>query len=313
MSAASEITGALLPLALLVAGGAALVRFGFYDDGFRRGLDRLVYWVALPALIVGVLAGAPAAGVLGSVGRMAGVMCGATLLMAALVWGLAAALRRPGGEAGVLAQAAFRGNLAFVGLPVIALATGADEAVLAKAALVLAPTVVLYNVLAVAGLVGSQQRLSWALPWRMLRELAVNPLLLACVAGLTLWAAGVRIPGAVDASLGLLGATAGPLALLSLGGALVVRPVTRRVAGVAAWAAGLKCAAMPALVWGLSAAAGLGVDERLVVMVFGACPTAVASYVLAAQLRGDTALAAAAVVLSTLASGVGLGVVLAVV
>ena len=46
-------------------------------------------------------------------------------------------------------------------------------------------------------------------------------------------------------------------------------------------------------------------------MVFAACPTAVASYVLTTQLKGDAGLAAATIVLSTLLSLASLAAVLA--
>lgn len=297
-------------MALLVTLGAALLRFGFFDAAFRKGLDRLVYWVALPALIVRVLAEAPPPEVVGSARGMVIALCGATLLMTGLAWGVAWAMRLPRASSGVFTQAAFRGNLAFVGLPVIALATGGDTLLLAKAALVFAPTVVLFNVLGVAGLVAAQQRLDWSLPGRMVVSLVTNPLLLACVLGLGLWRSGATLPGVASTTLELLGKPAGPLALISLGGAVASYPVGRHV-GVAGVAAGLKCAGVPALVWVLSGWLGLSEADRRVVLILAACPTAVASYVLATQLKGDPALAAATIVISTIASGASLGAVLA--
>jgi len=309
-----QIIDSLLPLALLVALGAALLRLRFFDEAFRKGLDRLVYWVALPALIVRVLAGAPSADVLGEAGQMAVALCGATLIVAAGSWGIAKTLGLPRSESGVFTQAGFRGNLAFVGLPVIALAVGANgdrEVILAKAALVFAPTVVLYNVLGVAVLIAAQQRLDATLPWRMLKSLAMNPLLIACVIGLGLWYFAVPLPTAGRTTLELIGKPAAPLALISLGGVLASYPVGRRLK-TAALAATLKCGLTPVATWGIGVGLGLPPGDLRVVLIFAACPTAVASYVLATQLKGDPALAAATIVLSTLVSVVSLGVVLAV-
>ncbi len=307
-----QIVDSLLPIALLVALGAVLLRLRFYDDGFRKGLDRLVYWVALPALIVRVLAEAPPAEALGSVGGMAVTLCSATVAVAAVGWGLGKLLRLGDTELGVFTQAAFRGNLAFVGLPVIALAfapRGDGEMILAKAALVFAPTVMLFNVLGVVCLVAAQHRLDKAMPGRLMKSLALNPLLLACVAGLVLWGLRVRLPEVGATTLALVGKTAGPLALISLGGALVSYPVGKRV-GTAALAAALKCGGTPIAAWLIAGGLGLSPGDQQVVMIYAACPTAVASYVLATQLKGDPALAAAAIVVSTLASVVSLGVVL---
>lgn len=308
-----QITESLLPLALLVALGAALLRLRFFSEPFRQGLDRLVYWVALPALIVRVLAEAPAAAALGSAGDMAIALCGATVVMAAVSWGIAKMLRLPGSESGVFTQAGFRGNLAFVGLPVIALAVGQHgegEALLAKAALVFAPTVVLFNVLGVVTLIAAQHRIDATLPLRMLKSLAMNPLLIACVVGLGLWHFNITLPTVGLTTLELVGQPAAPLALISLGGALVSYPVGNRL-GIASLAAALKCGVTPIVAWALAGALGLSPDDRLVVLIFAACPTAVAAYVLATQLKGDPALAAATIVISTLLSGVSLGVVIA--
>ena len=308
MAVLMEILNALLPLALLGALGAALLRLGFYDEAFRKRIDRLVYWVALPALIVGALAEAPPG--VGEAGWMVVALVGATLATLVLSVVLTRVLRRPRGEFGVFTQAAFRGNLAFVGLPVIALATGGDAGLLARAAIMFAPTVLLYNVLGVVGLVVAQHRLDAQLPRKLAVSLASNPLLLACALGLLLWQTQVDVTQVGRTTLELLGQTAGPLALVSLGGALVSYPVGRHLP-MASLATALKCGASPALAWWLCGLLGLSAENRLAVVVFAACPTAVASYVLATQLKGDAALASACIVVSTLVCGGALGVVLA--
>lgn len=305
---ALQIVNALAPLAVLVALGAVLLKTGFFTTALRQGLDRLVYWVALPALIVRVLAQAPPAADDGSV-QMTLVLCAATLAAALIAWGVAWISRVPRASVGVLIQAAFRGNLAFVGLPVIALASHDDSVLLAKAAFVFAPTVVLYNVLGVVGLVASQQRFSADMPRRMVWSLATNPLLLACVVGMALGAWGQALPTAASTSLELLGKPAGPLALLSLGGVLVSYPVKRHL-GLGLVTSLFKCGLVPLLTWVFARFMGLDGPDLQVVMIFSACPTAVASYVLATQLKGDAGLAAAAIVISTLLSGLALGGVL---
>ncbi|MEM9419364.1 MAG: AEC family transporter [Planctomycetota bacterium] len=307
-----QIINSLLPLALLVALGAALLRLRFFDQAFRKGLDRLVYWVSLPALIVGVLAGAPEVDVLSTAGPMALSLCLATVAMAALTWGFAVMTRLPGPVKGVFSQAAFRGNLAFVGLPVITLALGPSEqdpATLAKAALALAPTAALFNVLGVMVLIAAQHRLDLKLPARMAKSMATNPLLLACGLGLLIWAFGLKLPQASLTTLNLLGKPAAPLALISLGGALATYPVRQRL-GVATLATIMKCAGMPVLAWLVANLLGVSKEDQLIVLIYAACPTAVSSYVLSTQLKGDAALSAATIVLSTLASAVALGVVI---
>src|SRR5690606_10074952 len=115
---------------------------------------------------------------------------------------------------------------------------------------------------------------------------------------------------AIARSLDALSRLALPLALLSIGGSLVVVPVKGRL-GPALASSLLKVAAAPLA--GIAAARLLGAvpEVTIVAVIFLACPTAAASYVLARQLNGDEALAAASVVVSTILSLVSLGAAVA--
>ncbi len=147
-------------------------------------------------------------------------------------------------------------------------------------------------------------------PGRLGVALVTNPLLLASALGILLALGGVRPPGAVLRTLDLLGDTAAPLALLSLGGALVAYPIRRQVP-LSLAASAIKLAVLPALVLGLAITLGLPRDQRTILLVFAATPTAVSSYVLAVKLGGDPALAASTITLSTVLSVISLAAVLA--
>jgi len=300
----SQIIQSLLPIVLLVLIGAALFRLRFVDDVFRKGLDRLVYYVALPPLIVGKLMAAPA---VEGVETMIGVFMAATVLAMLLGYAVAFALRLRGVAVGVFTQAGFRGNLAFVGLPVIVLASDGSEDTVAMGVLVFVPAMVLYNLLGVAGLLLAQQRIDARAPLRVAVGLATNPLMVAGVVGLILLWLGVVLPKPVMVSMDLLGDTAAPLALLSLGGAVVTYKVHHHAAAAIASSV-IKLVALPAITLGLcllTEPLGLGTlgrDQRLVLLILAATPTAVASYVLAVQLKGDPALAASTIVISTVLS-----------
>lgn len=307
------ILASLLPLALLVSIGALLLKFGFYDDTVRRSLDLLVYWVCLPAMLVHSLVGAPTGG-LTEAGLMTLALAIATLggagvaILVVILFGLKRA------EAGVFAQAAMRGNLAYVGLPVIALAVNGHEATLAKAALVLAPTMFLFNVLGVFLLVGAMRyghaEAGLGGTVRALgRSLVTNPLLLSSGFGLALWSLQVKPGPVVMETLELLAMPAATLALLSLGGAIVIHPIHGKL-GLALGGATLKCAVVPAIAYACCMLLGIHGVDRQIVLVFGATPTAVASYVLVTQLGGDEPLAAAGIVVSTIASAASLAVAL---
>ncbi len=314
----------LLPIVLLVVAGVLLRRFGFYGEEFRKTLDRFVYWVALPALLLVKLAAAEQVG--GAAWPMLGAFATATTVVALLMFVVCRLARVADALEGVLVQAALRGNLAFVALPVVILADPTDDATITNTLLVMGPTIVLYNVLGVAALVAAHETLDAKLLGRMGRTMATNPFILACVAGLALQFAGFRVPMAGDASdpleqtlglllrstqrtLELLGQTAAPLALLSLGGAMVAFRVRDHV-GLALLSTTAKCAALPALTWWLATMWGVTGPDLRAVVVLGSAPTAVASYVLAGQLRGDQGLAAATIVVSTVVSAGALALAL---
>ncbi len=308
MGVASTIAGAagpLLPVVLCVAAGAGLSRVGLLPADVRRGCEKLVYWALLPALLVDKLSRAPLDGVGGDVARMLAALAAATLLAAVAAVLLARAARIPAATRGTFAQASVRGNLAFVGLPVVALAAGGDPGPPARAALVLGPMVVLYNVLCVPLLIGFDRETGLVAGFRrLLRPLATNPILLACVVGLAL-ATLPPLPEPLARSVALLGQPAGPLALLCLGAAVVSFRVRDRLAH-AALAVSIKNVALPLTAVGLAVLFGVtGADLRSVA-IFASAPTAVASYVLTTQLHGDGELAAAGIAATTLFSAVPL-------
>ena len=299
------VAAPLLPVVLCVAAGAGLSRVGLLPTDVRRGCEKLVYWALLPALLVEKLSRAPLEGVGGDVARMLAALGGATLLATALALLVTRATRIPAAARGTFAQAGIRGNLAFVGLPVVSLAAGGDPGPPARAALVLGPMVVLYNVVSVPLLIGFDRGGGVAAGFRrLLRPLATNPILLACVGGLLL-AALPPMPEPLARSVALLGQPAGPLALLCLGAAVVSFRVRDRLAQ-AALAVSIKGVALPLMAVGLAMAFGVTGTDLRSVAIFASAPTAVASYVLTTQLDGDGELAAAGIAATTLFSVVPL-------
>jgi len=298
-----QVLSSLTPIVLLVATGAALLHLHFYSDAFRKELDRLVYWISLPCLIVGELATAPPMDVEAGVVTLTFLFATVATMMVAYAtsWGLGL----PRGVVGSFVQSTFRGNLAFVGLPVIILATAERpdaDAIQTQALLVFAPMVLFYNVAAVLVLELARPRRAgqrW-IP-STLRSIITNPLILACALGIALDQSEVSLPGPISRTLSLTGSLATPAALLSLGGSLTLDGVHEhwRLASIAAL---LKVAALPLLGWGIGTWLGLTDSGMRTVLVLAATPTAVASYVLTARLGSSEGLATSAIVLSTVMS-----------
>ena len=191
-----------------------------------------------------------------------------------------------------------QGGVRWNGMIPLAVATplfGPEGAALA--ALMLAPSVPLVNVVCVAALSRWGEGASPTLRV-FLARLATNPLILASLAG-GLWnIADLPLTGPVASALGLLTGAAIPLSLLNIGAGLDLTSIRgQRIAlGVAV---ALKLLLAPLVMWGWAIALDLSPLATAVLVTGGAAPGAAASYVLARELGGDAPLTAAHVTSTT--------------
>ena len=321
-----QVFGVLLPVVLLLALGAALRHVGFFDDAFASKLLGLVFYTALPCMLAGSIS---RAGSLGGVGAATAALCGTACAACALAALLARPLGVPRGALPSFCQTTFRGNAAYVGVPVLSLATAGTaigEETMRVAMLSLAAYSVLCNVVAVFLLAGGSVArggvrapargragavLSRLLP--LLREMAANPLIVGSCAGLALLAlrktAGIELPVPIRKTMSLLGAMATPGALLALGASLSPERL-RSSARPAALAVFFKLALCPLLGAAAAAALALPPPHRLAVLVYLACPCSTACYIMDKAMGGDPDLSASAVVLSTALCAVPIALVL---
>jgi hypothetical protein len=305
----------VLPVFLVIAFGSLLTRTRFLSAALITELNRLTYFVGLPAYLFTSIAEVSFGR--GRAATIFAVMAGATLLALGIGYLVAKLRRVPAESIGSFLHAAIRGNLAYIGLPVVALALAAHAGPAAEelgkvALLAMAPLVVITNTLGVLLLLVGHQRAGGAM-WREIGwQLATNPLLLAVGAGVACAGLGLRLPGWLLQSVAILGAMALPLALLCIGGTLMVMPLRGKRTS-AFIASALKVAVLPLLGWPLGRWAGLSLDELRITLLFLACPTAAASFTLAGKLGGDEALAASCVVVSTALSVLSISAVLALV
>jgi predicted permease len=308
-----QILNVLAPVFLMIALGAALQRSAFVSGHFLKEANRVTYWLGLPALLFSQLVDSFHR--VGGAGLMLVSMLVATLLVIGAGYLLAGLLRVPGAAAGTFVQGGFRGNLAFVGLPVIfslpdsPLAWGMS--VRTAAVLTVAPMMVFYNTAAVFVLLFSQHTPGWAMAKPMLRQLATTPPLLATFAGMGFALADWTLPSALDKTFTALGEMALPLGLLGVGGSLVTVKLGDHWRAPLASAL-LKTLLAPLLGWVVGRVLGLGAVEMKVLLILMACPTAIVSYTMAVEMKGDEALASGTIVLSVLASVVSLAVIVGV-
>jgi predicted permease len=302
----------LAPLLLLIVLGAILARIRFLGPAFMVDLNKLAFWIALPALLFtsASQAAAPDSGTW----RLLAVLVAGTGFITLLALGASFALQMPGSARGTLMQSAFRGNLAYIGIPVLAYGfsenpTAGSDRAMATAVIVMVLTMALYNILAVIVLQASTHA-SKGIDWRRsMLSIVTNPLLLAGLLGLIVPMLQMTLPSFLRRALESLGAAAVPIALMCIGGSLATTPMRGRRSWIVT-AALLKVAVLPGLVFVLARFAGLAPPEHRTALVLASSPTAAAAFVMARQMGGDEALASGSIALSTLLSFISLGVAL---
>ncbi len=286
---------------LVVAAGGILRRFRLLDAGFIDAANSLVYYILLPALLFHEIGAAGFRQAFSGplvIGGYAATL--ATFLLAFLA---SRALGLDPSETGAFVQGSFRANLAYVGLPIVFNAVG--PAGLRKAGILLGFIVPLLNGLSIVALMaphgaGKGEGVATTAS-RIARQIATNPIILACLAGIAWSVLKLPLPGMIDRTLRLLTPATLPLSLLCLGGSFSFERARKGFA-VAAVATFLKVGVLTGIGIVLYRWMGLSGDDLRIGTIMLGCPTAVVTYVMAARLRGDTDLAGTIVIVSTAAS-----------
>ncbi|SER51382.1 hypothetical protein SAMN04487958_101396 [Vreelandella subterranea] len=288
-----SISGALGPLFLLILLGAALGVKRWPSDTFWPSMERLIYFVLFPAMLVSTLATADVSQV--PVTRLALVLLGAMAVFGVLLWRLRTQLKLTPGAFTSVFQGAVRFNT-YVGVAGAAALHGSTGATTAAVAVALMVPVV--NIMCVASFVAAGT-LGNASLGKSVMALIKNPLILACLLGIGLNLSGIGLPGWSHDTVDLLGRAALPLGLVAVGVALRPAALLRVDRGVLATNS-VKLVLMPALVLVLAWLVGLDTVSRDVALLFAALPTATSAYILARQLGGDAELMAAIITGQTL-------------
>jgi predicted permease len=303
----------IAPVFALILLGRVLKRVRLISDGGASDLQRLVYWVGLPAQLIVAIGSS-------DVGAFADARAiGLCLAAYWLVWGMAwlATGRLPADARGSVLSGVVRGNGAFIGLPVVLLfaaTLAADERVRVTSLYVvlLGIMVPCFNVGAMLGFLLPRHGLSAAGTRAIIAESLTNPLLIACAIGVIVsltrvpvFTTAEPIQHALAGALTMLGNASVPLALLLVGYQLDWSSARSRV-GLIAGTALVKLLALPALTYGLGLAIGIDHAALIAAVVLMAAPAATASVPMAGILGGDVALMAAIVTVTTLGSLFGL-------
>lgn len=288
------ILSALLPTFALIVVGYVLRERRFLPDSFWPGAEKLTYFITFPALLFSNTAKAD----LGSLPLLgiATAMLGTIVICTVLILVARPVLKVSAPTFSSLVQGAIRPNT-YIGLAVAAALLGTHGlTVTALCVALVVPTVNVISVLACAHL-GENDRKPGVLS--LLRDVAKNPLLMACVLGSLFNVLEIGLPPIIGPFLEVLGRAALPIGLLAVGAGLDLSAARRAGFPVGVSSVG-KLVLSPAIAAGLCHMLGLPDIELAAVVLYAALPCSASAYVLARLMGGDAQMMASIITVHTL-------------
>lgn len=273
------ILTSLVPVFLVIGLGFVLKRRGFPGEEIWAPLDQLNYFVLFPALLLNTLATADLSSF--DVWPMAAALATGQLTIIVILVTIQYFRKMNGPEFSSVFQGAVRWNT-FVALAAIASLYGKPGVTMAAVAV--AVLVPIANTSCVIALT----RYAQGMPIHPLvigKQLAKNPLLIACVVGIFLNATGIGLTPSLATTAQIIGAASLTLGLLSVGAGLRIGHMIEEKNAVL-YTSTLKLLLMPLLMMGACMLFGVEGLPRLVVLICASVPGATSSYVLARQLGG---------------------------
>ena len=230
-------------------------------------------------------------------GGLAFIIAGIVLFVSGITFMVVNRTTLPENRKGVVTQAVFRGNMALFALPLAETVCG--EAGRIAASIAVAVSVPIFNVLAIIVLEYYASRKSGVLS--LLKKVVTNPLVLGSLAGLLFLLLKIHLPGFIEKPVSAISAATTPLALLTLGGTLHFSSMkaNHRIIFVVLL---IRMVLLPTLMLLATTPFSFSNAERFVLFTLFACPIAVSSYTMAANMGGDGELAGQYVAVSTVFS-----------
>jgi malonate transporter and related proteins len=294
---------ALAPVFLVILVGWAARVSKVVPEAAWGGVNRFAYMILAPVYMFTEIARAPlnVADV-----TFAAVTVGGFLVMGALGFLLLPLARGDRPAFASAHQGTLRWN-AFVTLAASGVLLGPDGSALV--ALIMGPTIPIVNIITVSVHARWGHGQNPTLPG-ILRSLAANPLIIACLSGLAFNMAGFSLSGPPADFAGIIGRGALGVTLMCVGAGLNLSSITARPTLMAA-SVSLRLIASPLIFLALGVAAGLGGIHLACLAIIGAAPSPPAAYILTREMGGDPRFMAGHITATTLLSAAVIPLVLA--
>ena len=295
-----QIASTIIPIFSIVIIGWLIRRKGFIPPEFLAPANRLVFYIAIPALIFRSVSKASFKAQFNLTVLI--ITLSSVLVVFALSWIAGRAAKIGRGNLGTFIQTSIHGNLGYIGFAVAYYHLGQDGVV--RAGIIGGFMMILQNLLAVVALVIYGKDV----PFRdnkllFVQKIFGNPVILASMAGIFFSAAEMPVPDVIGRILDILGSLSLPMALLVIGASLSFEVMRLSVSSILS--TGLfKLMLLPCIGFVLYGFYGIFPNEYLPGLILLASPTATVAYIMAREMNGNADFAVAAISSSTLISAV---------
>jgi malate permease and related proteins len=295
-----QIASTIIPIFSIVIIGWLIRLKGFVPPEFLGPANRLVFYIAIPAIIFRSVSKASFKAQFNLTVLLITVASVVAVFTIAWVAGKAGKTARK--TLGTYMQTSVHGNLGYVGFAVVYYFMGQEG--LVKAGIIGGFMMILQNFLGVAALViygkdvpFGENRLFFA------QKIFGNPVILSAMAGIFFSVTEIPVPEVIGRILDILGDLALPMALIVIGASLSFEVIRLSVFSVISNNF-FKLMLLPCVGFVLYGFYGISTNEYLPALILLASPTATITYIMSKEMDGDADFAVAAISSSTLISAV---------
>ncbi|MEN6616512.1 MAG: AEC family transporter [Syntrophorhabdus sp.] len=289
-----DILITISPIFIIIAFGYFLKARHIISERFITETNRFVFRYPLPFLIfIGIVKS-------GTHGTPWLALASVTLpafavLAAGVIYARLAGYK--GGKLGSFVQSTFHGNVTYVGLAVIFYLLG--ESGLEKGSLLIGTLILFNNALAIIilSLAGKRRHD----PFKTTVSIITTPIIIATAAGIACSWFGIPIPAVIMKSLEIVANVALPLALIIIGGSISFT-MLKSTFFPSLVIMLLKEFALPGLALGFYTFFSGKIEDAIPAILLLATPTAITTYIMAREMKGDSQLTSGAITMTTLVS-----------
>lgn len=286
---------AVLPMFILMVIGICVRRGKLLTRDEVRKLNHMVFVVFFPLMMFENLYGADIKDALNVKLIIFGVACvlGVFFISMPIVF----RIEKNSQSRGAMIQAIYRSNFVIMGIPVAMNIYGRGN--LAVTAMMVAIIVPLYNVMAVITL--ETFRKGKLKPWRIVKSVLTNPLIIGAFAGIISVVFNIRLPGILESVASDMAGVATPMALIILGASFDFQSLGRTARNTVICVIA-RLIIVPGVCLSLAAYLGFKGIAFVTLVAMLAAPTAVSSFTMAEDMGSDGELAGNCVIFSSAAA-----------